>query len=177
MKGTISAAKILTWLNLIVWGGVLLSMLLASLSGNMAFLVFVFFLSAIPLHSYASLKLQQSIRFPQVKLSNQTPVGVRFIGYVAMFFGITFLFDGITALQNPKLFVDPVKDILAGAKELSQIDPVAFIRGMGIFFLLTGASVIVNVILNIRLLRWYYLVKQSDVSQDGGSSGQPGSRG
>lgn len=41
---------------------------------------------------------------------------------------------------------------------------LANLRKIGIGMLVLGLCVGVNVVLNLRLLRWYYLVRQSDVS-------------
>jgi hypothetical protein len=165
MKSTIQAARILTWFNLIVWGGLLGLMLLWGLAGGVtALIIAVFLFSAIPLHSYASLRLQRSIRFPQVKLSNQTPVGVRFIGFVALFFGICTMINAFVLLQDPKTAADSMKSAMVDTKGINQVDMISWLRGSAIFVMVMGLAVIINVVLNIRLLRWYYLVKQSDVS-------------
>ena len=59
MKTTIKVATILTWFNLIVWGGLLgLLLLLGLAAGFMPVIIVVFLFSAIPLHNYAALKLQ-----------------------------------------------------------------------------------------------------------------------
>ena len=165
MKSTIQAARILTWFNLIVWGGLLGLMLLWSLAAQITPLIIaIFLLSAIPLHSYASLMLQKSIRFPQVKLSNQTPIGVRFIGFVALFFGIITMVNSFVLIQDPKAAVDSMKSAMVDTKAVSPAEMVSWLRGTAIVVVVMGMAVIVNVILNIRLLRWYYLVKRSDVS-------------
>ena len=166
MRSTIQAARILTWFNLIVWGGLLGLMLLWSLAAQFTPLILaVFLFSAIPLHSYASLRLQKSIRSPQVKLSNQTPVGVRFIGFVALFFGICTVINAFVLIQDPKAAVDSMKSAMVDTKAVSPAEMVSWLRGTAIVVVVMGMAVIVNVILNIRLLRWYYLVKRSDVSQ------------
>jgi hypothetical protein len=165
MKNTLLAARILTWFNLVVWGGMLSLIVLYSLAtGWMAMLVAAFLFCAIPLHSYAALKLQRSIRFSNIKLSHQTPVGVRFIGYVTMFLGISVVANGIMILQDPQAAMESMKPAMEQAKGLGAAEVHGYPRFMGIFPLLIGATAIVNVILNTRLLRWYYLVKQSDVS-------------
>jgi hypothetical protein len=52
--------------------------------------------------------------------------------------------------------------------ELKQGDAstitVGYLQGMGGMMLFLGLTVIVSVMIHLRLLRWYYLVKQSDVS-------------
>lgn len=166
MKNTIRAAKILTWFNLIVWGSLLGIMLLAALaSQNMVILVAVVLFGVIPLHSYASLQLQKSIRHPAIKLSSQTPVGVRFIGFIALFFGILAIGRSFELILNPKIGLDSLNTDMGNGKTLDEATQVAALRiGIG-FAMLMGLAVVINVILNLRLLRWYYLVRQSDINQ------------
>ncbi len=165
MKSTLQAAKILTWLNLIVWGGMLAFMLLFGLAARVApMIIAVFLFSAIPLHSYASLKLQKSIRHTQIKLNNQTPVGVRFIGFVALFFGLATVANAYFILADPKTTLDSMKASMADTKGITPDELMAVLKVVAVFIMLMGLSVVINVILNMRLLRWYYLVKQSDVS-------------
>jgi hypothetical protein len=165
MKSSLQVARILTWVNLIVWGGMLAFMLLFGLAARVApMIIAVFLFSAIPLHSYASLKLQKSIRHPQLKLSNQTPVGVRFIGYVALFFGLATMANAYFILQDPKTTLETMKASMADTKGITSAELMAVLKTVAVFIMLMGLSVVVNVILNMRLLRWYYLVKQSDVS-------------
>lgn len=165
MKKIMLAARILTWFNLVVWGGMLSLMLLFGLaSGFVPMIIAVFLFSAIPLHSYASLKLQKAIRFPQVKLSNQTPVGVRFIGFVALFFGVCTMANAYLLITDPKTAVESMQPAMANTKGIAPAQMASVVKTVAVFVMLMGLTVIVNVILNIRLLRWYYLVKQSDVS-------------
>lgn len=165
MKTTIKVATILTWFNLIVWGGMLGLMLLAGLvMMNMPMIIAVFLFSAIPLHSYAALMLQKSIRHPQNKLSHQTPVGVRFIGLVALFFAISVIARTGMVITNPKAMLKTMEAGIAETKGLSESEMATMLQVFAGFFILMGAAVILNVILNLRLLRWYYLVKRSDVS-------------
>jgi hypothetical protein len=165
MKPTIKVAKVLTWFNLIVWGGLLGILLLLGLATRyIPMIIAVFLFSAIPLHSYACLMLQKSIRHPQIKLSNQTPVGVRFIGFVALFFGICTIANAFMIITDPKTTLKSMEAGIAETKGVGEAELTAVLQTVSGFIMLMGLSVVVNVILNMRLLRWYYLVRQSDVS-------------
>jgi hypothetical protein len=165
MKTTIKVAKVITWFNLIVWGGLLALMLLYGLAtGFVPLIIAVFLFGAIPLHSYAALKLQKSIRHPEIKLSHQTPVGVRFIGFVALFFGICTVANSFVIISDPKTALKPMEASIAETKGLSESEMASVLRVVAGFVMVMGIAVILNVLLNLRLLRWYYLVKQSDVS-------------
>jgi hypothetical protein len=165
MKTTTKVARIITWFNLVVWGGMLAMMLLYGLAAAfIPMIIAVFLFSSIPLHSYAALKLQKSIRHPQIKLSHQTPVGVRFIGFVALFFGICTVANTFVIISDPRTALKPMEASIVETKGLSESEMAAVLRVAASFVMLMGTAVIVNVILNMRLLRWYYLVKRSDVS-------------
>ena len=163
MKNTLKISTILTWFNLIVWGLIAaLGLLSALMAGNLSFLLITILTGVTVLHSYASLKLHRSIRYSNVPLSDQTPVGIRFIGFIALFFGVLYIGDGIGLLQNTGEVVKLMQPQIP--PELKNVNFVSLLRGVAIFSLITGICISVNVFLNFRLLRWYYLVKQSDIS-------------
>ena len=167
MKTTIKVAAVITWFNLVVWGGLLTLLLLYGLAtAFIPIIIAVFLFSSIPLHSYAALRLQKSIRHPQVKLSHQTPVGVRFIGFVALFFGICMAANCFAIISNPGAALKQMEAGIVETKGLSESEMAAALRVCAGFVMVMGIAVIVNVILNMRLLRWYYLVKQSDIHND-----------
>ena len=163
MNNTLKISSILTWFNLIVWGLIAaLGLLSALMAGNMSFLLITILTGVTVLHSYASLKLHRSIRNSNVPLSDQTPVGIRFIGFIALFFGVLYIGDGIGLLQNTSDVVKLMQPQIP--PELKNINLVSLLHGVAIFSLITGICISLNVFLNFRLLRWYYLVKQSDIS-------------
>lgn len=162
MKTVLKISAVLSWFNLIVWGLFVTILLVSALSfHSMAFVVFAFFLSAIVLHNYAALQLQKSIRNPATKLSNHTPTGIRFVGFIALFLGVCYLANGFALLKDPE---GSLKLMQTQAPEFFKTLPVSSIREGGAIALVLGLCIAVNVFLNFRLLRWYYLVKQSDIS-------------
>lgn len=163
MKRALKIASVLTWFNLVVWGLITACLLLgATMMGPVA-LVGAVLLSAIPLNCYAALQLHKSIRRPAIKLSHQTPVGIRFIGFVALFFGLSTIMGELGNLKNPGKWLEVMKESFSGMKGLEGLT-VNTVRLASLVGLLLGLAVVVNVILNFRLLRWYYLVHQSDAS-------------
>ena len=71
MKTILRIASVLTWFNIVFWGMIVAFGLLgAFLLGQMAYVVGLVLLSAIPLNCYAALKLHTSIRYPNVPLSH-----------------------------------------------------------------------------------------------------------
>jgi hypothetical protein len=165
MRITLKVATILTWFNLFIWGYFIFSGLLGVLSVGALPLIAVFvLLSAIPLNCYAALQLQKSIRRPDIKLSSSTPTGIRFVGIAAFLFAVLFVLFGVGLLQNLSETIRMLRDQYKDVKGIEPfLDPV-FLRKLGLSSMILGLCVGVNVLLNLRLLRWYYLVRQSDVS-------------
>lgn len=156
---------ILAWFNLIFWGIPVISSLIQSLAApNPLVLVTLVFMAAIPLNSFAALQLHRSIRNPEVKLNHQTPVGIRFVGSFALFVGAFVAFCGIVMVQGAREWLPLWKEQIAQYKQPESMGTVGTLQGLGIFMIVLGLAAVLNAVLNMRLLRWYYLVKQSDVS-------------
>jgi hypothetical protein len=156
LKKVLKISAVLSWFNLVVWGLIVIGGLLSALLfQSFALVAFSFILSVILLHSYAALQLHKSIRHPAIPLSNQTPVGIRLIGFVALFFGITYFANGIAVLQNTREFGQFMHSQFPQAKDLGA----GGLRAGGVFTLLCGFSISLNVFLNFRLLRWYFFMK------------------
>jgi hypothetical protein len=167
MKNEQNIGKVLAWFNLIIWSIILIGPILSSLAAfNPLMLVMLVVFAAIPLQSYAALQLQKSLRHPEIKLSQQTPVGIRFVGLIALFIGIMFVLSGSVISKNANEFLPAMKEQMAAMNKEQDVSVITtgFLRGVGGFMLVSGLSIIVSVVLHMRLLRWYYLVKQSDVS-------------
>jgi len=163
MRTALKVSSVLSWFNLIVWGlFACMGILGALMAGNLSFLLITVLTGVTVLHSYASLKLHRSIRHANVPLSDQTPAGIRFIGFIALFFGVLYIGDGVGLLQNTAEVVKMMAPQLP--PEFKNVNLIGLLRGVGVFSLISGLCIAVNVFLNFRLLRWYYLVKQSDIS-------------
>jgi len=171
MKITLKVATILSWFNLIFWGLINGLLLLGALSTmNMPALLIAVLMSAIPLNCYAALKLHRSIRNPLIPLNQQTPMGIRFVGFIALFFGVNSIGDGFALIKNPREFLDFLKDFYTKqAPEIAQMPAfksigLADMRTAGVICLILGLCMAVNVVLNLRLLRWYLLLRKNDAS-------------
>ncbi len=156
MRTVLKISTILTWFNMIIWGFVVLVFLMAGLAAQQIFFIVVAFLmGAIVLHSYAALQLHRSIRDPAKPLSNQTPAGIRFIGIIAAFEGLYSLASGIaTAYDSSNI----VKTMLTQYPQMKGISAAGFQMG-AVVVIISGISIVVNVLLNFRLLRWYHFMK------------------
>jgi hypothetical protein len=163
MKTLLKIASILTWFNLVFWGALLaFGVLICLVSMQLPLLASAVLMSAIPLNCYAALRLHSSIRHPNIPLSRQTPTGIRFVGLMALFFGVMFIYSGISFIADPKPAIEAFQQTL-NQMPLSQTHMVPglaianIVRLVAEIWLVLGSLVAVNVILNLRLLRWYYL--------------------
>jgi hypothetical protein len=162
MRTALRFASAFSWFNLFFWGIPLLMDLLRALGQfNVPMLVFLVLFVSIPLNSYAALQLHRSIRNPNVKLSHHTPAGIRFVGLIALFFGALFVLAGGIILKAAPQLAQFIRENKYEQEMLGSLT-VDQLRLLGGFFGVLGLIAVVNVILNFRLLRWYYLVKQSD---------------
>jgi hypothetical protein len=171
MRTTLKVATILTWFNLIFWGLINGLLLLGALSAMfLPGLAIAVLMSAIPLNCYAALKLHKSIRNPGIPLSQQTPMGIRFVGFIALFFGINSIGEGFALIKDAREFLDFIKDYYTKqAPDITQMPAfksmgVADVRAAGVICLILGLCMAVNVVLNLRLLRWYLLLRKNDAS-------------
>lgn len=159
MKKVVVLSNILSWFNLIVSGALTLFALLSMLIyPGIQFLISAVLIGCIVLHSYASLQLRKSILNESISLGRQTPVGIRIMGYMSLFFSIILFSQSVFMLQN-------AKELLKQAQfppQMKNVDVKSFVRGTGIFMLFFSVSVIVNVGLNLRLLRGYMIASRSE---------------
>jgi hypothetical protein len=95
---------------------------------------------------------------PQVPLSRQTPTGIRFIGFIAMFCSLMIGGNGVFILQNPEQIAQQV-NMPAEAKNLNL---AGILKGTAIFSLVFAASIFLNVLLSLRILRWYLAMIDQD---------------
>ncbi|MBW7889925.1 MAG: hypothetical protein H3C48_02650 [Chitinophagaceae bacterium] len=153
MKTNLKISNILSWINLVIGGILVAGGLLSMLATPNAsiILVSVVLTGSIVLHSYAALQLRKSIINPDVPLNKQTPIGIRFIGFLALFFAIMNIGNAVVIIQHAKEVLEQVE--LPFKPE--GMDLVAVIRGVGVFSLLFSLGIAFNVLLNLRLLKWY----------------------
>ncbi len=164
MKKAIAVSHILSWINLVVSGGLVLLALISMLvypGGGIQFIISAVLIGCTTLHSYAAMQLRKRIINPNIPLNNQTPVGVRIMGYIALFFSIMLFSQSIYMLQNTQ---DLLKQVQF-PKEMKNVDIKGFVRGVGFFMLVFSFSVIVNVSLNLRFLKSYIIIRNNDNPQ------------
>lgn len=149
----IQLSKVLSWINLIIASIITIGGLMAVMAapGAMAALLGVILVGSIILHSYAALQLRKSLMNPAIPLDSKTPTGIRFIGFLAMFFAIMNIFNAFIIIRNaPELMQE-----LSLPPEAQSIATESFFRAIGYFTLIFSISVAVNVNINFILLRKY----------------------
>ncbi len=154
MKTEIKISAILSWINLIIGGMWVFAGLMAVLMmGNMMMLLPVLLIASIVLHSYASLQLIRSMKDPSVPLSSQTPMGIRMVGFLALFFAVSNIISAVTVWQNAGEFAEKTKESLP--EQLKDFDVMPYLKGMVVFLLAFNLGLAINVLISMRLLRRY----------------------
>jgi hypothetical protein len=167
MKLARTIGKVLAWFNLVYWGFSVISSLLQGVAaGNMAIIVAAVILAAVPLNSYAALQLHRSIRNPAVKLNHQTPVGIRFVGAFVVLIGAFMTGVGLLVVVGARQIFPIFKENAVDMPQPFAITSPGQLAEVGAMLLFFGAIMLAGALINMRLLRWYYLVKQSDIHND-----------
>ncbi|PVD53083.1 hypothetical protein DC498_06885 [Terrimonas sp.] len=158
MKTALKITNVLSWINIIIAGILVLGGLIGTLmsAGALTMLLSVVLTGSIVLHSYATLQLRKSILNPEIPLSNQTSGGLRMVGFVALFFAIMNIMSAVMIIQNAP---EAAKQITLPFKP-EGFDIVAAIKFTGIFSLLFSIGVAANVMLSFQLLRGYMAGKK-----------------
>ena len=163
MKTAIKASLVLSWINIVIWGLMTASALIIGLSSGSVYLLTIgVLMSSVVLHSYAALKLRKSILDPTIPLANQTSVGIRIVGLAASFLGIMALFGAFSYISMTKKTFEELKPRMAEFADIYKDIPLSAFHQAGIFFFFMGLGPTINVFINSRLLRWYYVKNQRD---------------
>ena len=160
MKKALAISNILSWVNLIVGSILVLIALLTLVALPMAaVLLSVVLIGCIVLHSYAAMQLHKSILNPAIPLNKQTPVGIRMMGYMALFFAVLLFSNAFLMLNDTE---ELLKQVQLPPK-MKMSDFTSIIRGTGIFILLFSLSVFINVIFNFRLMKIYMSANNNEI--------------
>jgi hypothetical protein len=160
MKRLLQLTTVLSWINIIigsilVLGGLLLTMVSPDAQ---TILVSVVLTGSIVLHSYATFQLRKSIIHPEIPLGKQTPIGIRFVGTLALLFGVINITNAIVIIQHTEDVIKQIKFPFPA----KNINLKSVVRAAGIFSILFSLSVVMNVLLSFSLLRMYLAKKKSE---------------
>ncbi len=154
MKTEIQISTILSWINIIIGGMWVFAGLMAVLMmGNMMLLLPVLLIASIVLHSYATMQLIRAIKNPSVPLGSQTPVGIRMVGFLALFFAVSNIISAVTVWQNAGEFLEKSRETLP--EQLKDFDILPYLKGMLVFLFVFNLCIALNVLISMRLLRRY----------------------
>jgi len=160
MNSMLKVSNVLSWINIVIGGLLVLGGLFGLLiAPNLIMLISLMLTGSIILHSYATLQLRKSIVNPEIPLSSQTPTGIRFIGFMALFFAVLNITNSVLIIQNADEAIKQAKLPF----QPKGVDMKSAVRIAGFFVLLFGIGVAVNVFISTRLLRWYMINKEKDV--------------
>lgn len=123
---------------------------------------------AVVIHSLLSLGLQQSIRNPARPLKENTPGGLRIMGFIAIFYAVLLITNGIYGL----IHLDEVMKVDASLRQTmpqlpnGQTAPAQATRGLtaGILVVMVvhAAAVLVNCALSFSFLRQWQEARHKD---------------
>ena len=92
------------------------------------------------------------------------------MGFIPVFVGVYLSWSGFAMIGSAGEILHFIKDFdtkefpeIAQKPEFKSVG-VAEVRAAGVICLILGLSLAVNVILNLRLLRWYLLLRKNDAS-------------
>jgi hypothetical protein len=83
---------------------------------------------------------------------------------------VNLIGEGFALIKDAKEFLDFLRDFyMKQAPDIAKMPAfksmgVADVRSAGVICLILGLCLAVNVVLNLRLLRWYLLLRKNDAS-------------
>lgn len=148
--------KFLSIINLLISGFFVLMLLLTLLfmQALSPVLIFMLLTGAVAIHSILSLSLQQSLANPARPLKSNTPGGIRIMGFMAIFYAVLLITNGIYGLNNTGELLKqameqmPKQQNMPDAKSLHKV-----VTGFIIFFILHAIGVLINCALSFNYLR------------------------
>ncbi|HEU4555397.1 MAG TPA: hypothetical protein VFS25_21285 [Chitinophaga sp.] len=163
MSAKFGLFRFLSVISLLVAGFFVLMMLFALMftAALSPVLIFMLLTGAVVIHSVLSLSLQQSLKDPSRPLKANTPGGIRIMGFMAIFYAVMLITNGIYGLAH-------MNEILQDAmKQLPKNQPVPsahtmrnLMTGLVIVLVIHAAGVLVNCALSFSFLKYWQERKQ-----------------
>jgi magnesium-transporting ATPase (P-type) len=162
MSSKFGLFRFLSIINLVVAGFIVLMLLLSLMFMPAMSLVLISMLvtGAVVIHSLLSLGLQQSIKKPARPLKENTPGGLRIMGFIAIFYAVLLITNGIYGL----IHLDEVMKVDASLRQTmpqlpnGQAAPAAqatrgLTAGILVVMVVHAVAVLVNCALSFSFLR------------------------
>lgn len=156
MSSKFGLFRFLSIISLLVAGFFVLIMLLALLvtPALSAVLIFVLLTGSVVIHSVLSLSLQQSLKDPAKPLKSNTPGGIRIMGFMAIFYAVMLITNGIYGLIHlDEMLQEAMKQLPKNQPAPSLQAMRSLMTGLVIVLVLHAAGVLVNCALSFGYLR------------------------
>ncbi|SEK52828.1 hypothetical protein SAMN04488505_101370 [Chitinophaga rupis] len=156
MSSKFGLFRFLSIISLLVAGFFVLIMLLALLvtPALSAVLIFVLLTGSVVIHSVLSLSLQQSLKDPAKPLKSNTPGGIRIMGFMAIFYAVMLITNGIYGLIHlDEMLQEAMKQLPKNQPAPSLRAMRSLMTGLVIVLVLHAAGVLVNCALSFGYLR------------------------
>lgn len=148
--------RFLSIINLLISGFFVLMLMLALLfmQALSPVLIFILLTGAVVIHSILSIALQKSVADPARSLKANTPGGIRIMGFIATFYAVLLITNGIYGLNHMDEMLKqaleqvPQKQGMPDAGSLHKV-----VTGFIIFFIVHAIGVLINCALSFSYLK------------------------
>jgi hypothetical protein len=167
MSSKFGLFRFLSIINLLIAGFFVLMLLLALLfmPALSPVLIFMLLTGSVVIHSILSIALQQSIKEPAKQLKSNTPGGLRIMGFMAIFYAVLLITNGIFGLNHIDEMLQEAMTQLPKSQPVPSIKSMhSLMVGLIIFLVIHAAGVLVNCALSFT-----YLKQWQERNQKGGS--------
>lgn len=156
MSSKFGLFRFLSIINLLIAGFFILMLLLALLfmPAMSPVLIFMLLTGAVVIHSLLSIGLQQSLKDPARKLKASTPGGLRIMGFMAIFYAVLLITNGIFGLNHIDEMLQQAMQQMPKSQPAPSLQSMrGLMTGLIIVLILHAAAVLVNCALSFSFLR------------------------
>lgn len=156
MSSKFGLFRFLSIINLLIAGFLVLMLLLGLLfmPAMSPVLIFMLLTGAVVIHSFLSIGLQQSLKDPARKLKSSTPGGLRIMGFMAIFYAVLLITNGIFVLRNIEEMLPQLVQQMPKSQPAPSLQSLrGMMTGFIIVLILHAAAVLVNCALSFTYLR------------------------
>jgi hypothetical protein len=150
--------KALTGINLLFSGFFLMLMLMALLSGNIQFLIFIILLGAVFVHCILSMYLQKSLTDKSFTLKPNTPLGIQVMGSIAIVYGVLLVAGYVSFWINESALLAEIQKSIdqMPAEQRKEITPEILhsaVKSIMTIVCIIGCSIVNNATLSFTFLK------------------------
>jgi hypothetical protein len=156
MSSKFGLFRFLSIINLLIAGFFVFMLLLALLfmPAMSPVLIFMLLTGSVVIHSLLSIGLQQSIKDPSRQLKSSTPGGIRIMGFMAIFYAVLLITNGIFGLNHiDEMLQQAMQQLPKGQPAPSMGSMRGLMTGLIIVLIVHAAGVLVSCALSFTYLR------------------------